>query len=138
MCDLSYRSLVHPTSKEKRVNDAIFQILGLAIKQYRHGIAFPIQIVSIMECEELAVAPIAHGVLYLNAEFGITSVLGNLLKEFIEKVDMNAVSSAISKHLSMFITEIGEISIELSLQCLELSQDLLNLEVIHSHIESFT
>lgn len=130
MCDLAYRSLSHTSTKEKRVNDAVFQILGTAIKQYSHGLAFTIQIVEIMEREESAVVPIARGVRYLNDEFRITSVLGSLLKELIDKIDVNPSLVSTSKHLSMFITEIGEISPELSLQCLEMSQELLNLEVI--------
>lgn len=134
MCDLAYRSLSHPSTKEKRVNDAVFQILGTAIKQYRHGIAFPVQIVEIMDREESAVVPIARGVRYLNDEFGITSVLGNLLKELIDKINVNPASTSTSKHLSLFITEIGEISPGLSLQCLEMSQELLNLEVNSLHV----
>lgn len=129
LCGLAYRSLTHPSTKEKRVNDAIFQILGVAIKQYRHGIAFPVQIVEIMDREESAVVPIARGVRYLNDEFGITSVMSNLLKELIDKVNVNPGSQTTSKNLSLFITEIGEISPALSLQCLEMAQDLLNLEV---------
>lgn len=129
LCDLAYRSLTHPSTKEKRVNDALFQILGNAIKQYRHGIAFPVQIVEIMDREESAVVPIARGVRYLNDQFGITSVLGNLLKELIDKVNVNAGSTTTAKNLSLFITEIGEVSPNLSLQCLDMAQDLLNLEV---------
>lgn len=129
MCDLAYRSLAHPSAKEKRVNSVMFQILGISIKQYRHGIAFPVQIVEIMEREESAVVPIAHGVHYLNDEFGITTVLVNLLSEIIEKVNTNPAVQATSKHLSLFITEVGEISSVLSLQCLEMAQELLNLEV---------
>lgn len=129
MCDLAYRSLVRPSAKEKRVVDVVFQILGTAIKQYRHGSAFPVQIVEIMEREEAAVVPIAHGVRYLNDEFGITTVLAKLLGELIEKINANPAANTTSKHLSLFLTEIGEISPELSLQCLETAQDLLNLEV---------
>ncbi|XP_031627006.1 condensin complex subunit 1-like [Contarinia nasturtii] len=128
VCDLAYRSLVHPSIKEKRVNDAVFQILGIAIKQYRHGMAFPVQIVEILEREELAVMPIAHGVSYLNDTFGITSVLANLLTEIIERVNVNPASQVTSKHLSLFIAEIGAISTQLSLQCLDMAPDLLNLE----------
>lgn len=129
LCGLAYRSLTHPSTKEKRVNDAIFQILAIAIKQYRHGIAFPVQIVEIMDREESAVVPIARGVHFLHDGFGITSVLSNLLKELIDKVNVNPAAQVTSKNLSLFITEIGEISPELALQCLEMSQELLNLEV---------
>lgn len=128
MCDLAYRSLVHPSAKDKRVTDAVFQILGTAIKQYRHGNAFPIQIVEIMERVESAVVSIAHGVRYLNDEFGITTVLAKLLSELIEKINGNP-AAATSKHLSLFLTEIGEISLQLSLQCLEMAPDLLSMEV---------
>lgn len=126
---MAYRSLVLPSATEKRVNNAIFQILGMAIKHYRHGMAFSVQIVEILEREESAVVPIAHGIRVLNDDFGIKSVLGNVLIEIIDRVDVNPVSQATSKHLSLFIAEIGEISFELSLQCLDLASDLLNLEV---------
>lgn len=85
-----------------------------------------------MDREESAVVPIARGVRYLNDEFGITSVLSNLLKELIDKVNVNPTSQTTSKHLSMFITEIGENSPELSVQCLDMAQDLLNLEVTYT------
>lgn len=134
MCDLAYRTLSHPSAKEKRVNDAIFQILGTAIKRYGHSIAFPVQIVEIMDREESAVVPIARGVRYLNDEFRITTVLGTLLDEFIDKVNVNTTSKGTStttaKHLSLFITEIGEISLGLAVQCLEKTEEILNLEVI--------
>lgn len=126
---MAYRSLSHPSSKEKRVNDAIFQILGTAIKQYRHAVAFPVRIGEIMDREESAVVPIARGVRYLNDEFSITSVMSNLLKELIDKVNVNPGAQTTSKNLSLFITEIGENSPDLSLQCLEMAQELLNLEV---------
>lgn len=129
MCDLAYRSLTYPSITNKNINNAIFQILGTAIKQYQHAMAFPVQIVEIMDRNESAVAPIARGVRYLHDGFGITSVLGNLLLEFIDKVNVNSASTSASKHLSLFITEIGQMSHELSKQCLYLAQDLLNLEV---------
>lgn len=126
---MAYRSLTHPSSKEKRVNDAIFRILGIAIKQYRHSVAFPIQIVETMDREEATVAPIANGILYLNDELGErSSVMRKLLTELIDKMNANP-SQILSKNLSQFIAEIGAISPELSLQCLDMAHDLLNVEV---------
>lgn len=134
LCDLAYRSLTHPSSKEKRFNDAIFRILGIAIKQYRHGVAFPIQIVEIMDREESAIVPIANGVCYLNDEHGErSSVMSKLLTELIDKMNSNP-SQILSKNLSLFITEIGLISPELSLQCLEMAPDLLAVEVSKNKI----
>lgn len=104
-------------------------MLGIAIKQYRHGIVFPVQIVDIMDREESAIAPIAIGVQYLNDEFGIKTVMAKLLNELIDKVNLNRSSQTTSKNLSLFITKIGEISVELSLKCLEMAHDLLGLEV---------
>lgn len=111
------------------MNDAIFRILGIAIKQYRHSVAFPIQIVEIMDREESAVIPIANGVRFLNDELGErSSVMSKLLAELVDKMNGNP-SQLLSKNLSLFITEIGLISPELSLQCLEMAPDLLNVEV---------
>lgn len=129
LCDLAYRSLTHPSSKEKHVNDAIFRILGIAIKQYRHSVAFPIQIVEIMDREESVIIPIANGIRYLNDELGErSSVMSKLLNELIDKLN-GSPSQILPKNVSQFITEIGIISPELSLQCLEMAPDLLNLEV---------
>lgn len=134
ICDLAYRSLAHPSSMEKRVNDVIFQILSIAIKQYRHGVAFPIHIVEIMDREESAVIPIAAGIFYLNEELGErSSVMSKLLKQLVDKMNGNA-SQVLVKNLSQFITEIGSISPELSQQCLDMSDELLNLEVCRFHL----
>lgn len=129
LCDLAYRSLAQPSSKEKHVNDAIFRILCIAIKQYRHSVAFPIQIVEIMDRDESAVIPIANGVRFLNDELGErSSVMSKLLTELVDRMNGNP-SQVLPKNLSLFITEIGLISPELSLQCLEMAPDLLSLEV---------
>lgn len=130
LCDLAYRSLTHPSSStEKHVNDATFRILGIAIKQYRHSVAFPIQIVEIMDREESVVGSIANGILYLNDELGErSSVMGKLLAELIDKMNSNP-SQILLKNVSQFITEIGAISPDLSLQCLDMAEDLLNVEV---------
>lgn len=101
----------------------------MAIKRYRHAMAFTVHIVEILEREESAVAPVAHGIHILNDQFGITSILSNLLNEIIDRVDENPASQTISKNLSLLITEIGEISLDLSVQCLEMASELLNLEV---------
>lgn len=130
---MAYRTLSHPSIKEKRINDAVFQILGTAIKSYNHAMAFPIQIVQIMEREEIAVVPIARGVTYLNDEFNITTVLNILIKEFIDQINVNAPSAATSKHFSMFITEIGDLSANLALQCLQSAEEISNLEVNKKH-----
>lgn len=130
---MAYRTLTHPSIKEQRVNDAVFLILGKAVKSYNHAMSFPVQIVQIMEREEIAVVPIARGTAFLNQHFGITTILGHLLKEFIDKLNTSNASPTTAKHFSMFITEIGEISTELTLQSLQHSQDILNLEVSPSY-----
>lgn len=128
ICDMAYRTLSHPSIKEKRINDIVFQILGKAIKSYAHAVAFPVQITQILEREEVAVVPIARGIVYLHDEFRITTVLEVLLKEFIERVDATAQTSLIPKHFSMFITEIGDLSPELAFECLQMADEILNLE----------
>lgn len=138
LCDLAYRTLTHPSIKEHRVNDAVFLILGKAVKNYNHAMAFPVQIVQIMERDEIAVVPIARGVAFLNEHFGITTILGHLLKEFIDKLSTANASQTTSKHFSLFLNEIGELSPELALQCLQNSQDILNLEPYNIRNSLFT
>lgn len=128
VCDLAYRTLSHPSIKEKRINDIVFQILGMAIKSYAHSHAFQVQIIQILEREEIAVVPIARGVVYLTEEFRIISILDKLLKELIDHVDSMAQTSLMPKHFSMFITEIDNLSEDLSFECLQMSDEILNLE----------
>lgn len=130
LCEVGYRSLDHYSIKEKRVNDAVFQIFGIAIKQYNHAIAFPVRIIQILSTQELAVVPIARGVQLLSEEYGITTVFGVLLKDLIDALGVDTCDPLMAKHVSQFLTEICENSPRLVVPHLSaMSQDLLNLDV---------
>lgn len=132
ICDLGYRTLTHPTIKERRVTDVVFQILGIAIKQYNHALAFPVQIIQILEREEIAVSPIAYGVQLLAEEYNVTSIFNVLLKEFVEKLNVTQPDQLASKNFSLFLTEVSELSSTLVVPHLSaMSEELLNLEVFY-------
>lgn len=130
LCDLGYRTLTHPSIKEKRVNEVAFQIFGIAIKNYNHALAFPLQIGQILERDEIAVVPIARGIQFLHETYGINTVLNVIMKDFIDKVNVPNPSNTTSKHLSMFLGEIEIISPSMSIQLLsDCCDELLDLEV---------
>lgn len=81
LCGLSYHSLTHTSTKDKRATDTIVQILYTAIKQYRLEIACPVQTVEIMNRVESAFVPISRSIRNPNDEFSTTSVMSNLLNE---------------------------------------------------------
>lgn len=130
ICDLGYRTLDHYSIKEQRVNDAVFQLFGIAIKQYNHAITFPVRIVQILSTQELSVVPIAHGVKLLSEDYGITTVFGVLLKDLIDALGVDTCDQLVAKHISQFLTECANIAPKLVVPHLsEKSQDLLNLDV---------
>lgn len=137
LCDLGYRTLTHPSIKERRIIEAAFQIFGLAIKQYNQPMVFSVRIVQILESEEVSVVPVARGIQFLQESFGITTVLAIIMKELIEKLNVPNPSAATAKHVSMFLTEITEISSDMSVEVLQNnSPELLDLEVSGFTIES--
>lgn len=145
ICDLGYRTLTHPSVKEKRVNDTAFHLFGVAIKQYNHAVAFPLRIIEILQSNENAAVPIARGIQLLAEEYSITSVFNGLLKEFVEHLNVASPDPLAAKSFSAFLSEMAELCPQLVLP--ELSSDsdtlenLLNLEVrivfvlrfVHSH-----
>lgn len=134
ICELGYRTLDHPSVKEKRVNDTVFQLFGLAIKQYNHALTFPVRIIQILSTQEMAVVPIARGVQLLNETLNITSVFGVLLKELIDSLSASSNDTVVTKHFSQFLTEISDISPKLIIPHLSaMGQELLNLEVAFCH-----
>lgn len=137
VCELAYRTLDHPTIKEKRINDVVFQIFGVAIKKHNHGLAFPVRIVQILLQQEITIEPIANGVLLLIKEYQITKVFEKMLQELIERLNATVNANAdnmLTKHFSMFLTKFAESSPSLVLPHLSmLGQELLNFDVsIHS------
>lgn len=133
VCELAYRTLDHPTIKEKRVNDIIFQIFGVAIKKHNHGLAFPVRIVQILLQQEITNEPIAYGVLVLMEQYQITKIFEKMLEELIERLNASVNANAdnmITKHFSTFLTRFSESSPKLVLPHLSmLGQELLNYDV---------
>lgn len=133
VCDLGYRTLTHPSVKEKRVNDTAFHLFGVAIKQYNHAVAFPLRIMEILQRQENAVSPIAHGIQLLADEYGITTVFNGLLKEFVEQLNVASPDATVAKNFSLFLMEMAELCPQLVMPELspesDMCEELLNLEV---------
>lgn len=131
VCDLAYRTLDNVSIKEKRVNDVVFQLLGHAIKHYSHGLAFPVRAIDILSTQEMAVVPIANGILVLNDELNIKTSFGVILKELVESLTAaNTAELVLAKNASLFLITVSELSPKLVIPHLSnMAQDMQSLEV---------
>lgn len=130
ICDVVYRSIETTTSKSNRNNDVYFQILGTAIKRFNHALTFPVKILNILGRCEPSVAPIAHGIVLLHDEFGITSVFSVLTQELIEVLTADANDAQAVKLLSNFLTELGTLAPKIMIpHVATLGDEFLNSDV---------
>lgn len=130
--ELPYRTLEHPSIKTQRVNDIVFRIIGVAIKQYSHGINFPVRVTQILGSKDMAVVPIANGIRLLNDEYKIHAAFEKVLEEFTESMNAAGVTNdnLIFKNFSIFMTHVCDIAPQLIIPHLShMGEDLLNLEV---------
>lgn len=88
------------------------------------------RIIQILRDREIAIVPIANGICLLNDDFGISTISTVLLKDLVETLQEASSDSQISKHFSMFLTELGSVGSKLLVPHLsKLAEDLLNVEV---------
>lgn len=130
ICDVVYRSLENTTTKPNRTNDIFFQILGTAIKRYNHALTFPVKILNILGRCETSVPSIAHGIVLLHDEFGITSVFQVLTQELIEVLTADANDAQAVKLFSNFLTELGTLAPKIMIpHVATLGDEFLNSDV---------
>lgn len=133
VCDLGYRTLTHPSVGEKRVNDTAFHLFGVAIERYNHAMVFTLRIMEILQRQENAVSPITRGIQLLADEHGITTVFNDLLKEFVDQLNVASPDATAAKNFSRFLTEMAELCPQLMLPVLspdsDVCDEMLDLEV---------
>lgn len=127
--DFAYRTIEHPTIKGQNIVDTCFQILGTLLKSYNHSIVFPVRIFELMKSSEMSSVAIAHGVVILHDQHGITTILKVMIDQILNGLDNDTSDGTVVKNISAFFTELGNTAPTLVMPFIrEIASDVLNLE----------
>ncbi|XP_076281904.1 condensin complex subunit 1-like isoform X2 [Lasioglossum baleicum] len=88
---------------QKNIRQTIFEILGLAVKKYNHGISCVVRIIQMVKLYDVLAAHLAIGVLHMVTECGCNG----LIKEIMKEIDQSEPSEADSRNLSVFLETIA-------------------------------
>lgn len=127
--DFAYRTIEHPSVKQKNVEDAAFQALALLLKNYNHAIVFPTKIFELMKSSELSATAIAGGVVVLFEQHGIQTILKVIIEQILNGLDASVSDGPVVKNISTFFTELGNNAPTLVMPFIrDIASDVLNLE----------
>lgn len=127
--DFAYRTIEHPTIKQKYVEDTSFQVLGTLLKSYNHAIVFPTRIFELMKSSELSANAIAGGVVVLFEQYGIQTILKVIIEKILNGLDNNTDDGPVVKNISCFFTELGNTAPTMVMPFIrEIASEVLNLE----------
>lgn len=126
--DLAYRTLEHPTIKNKKVEDTTFQILGTLLKNYNHAFVFPVRILQVLKSCETALPAIANGLVLLHDQYKIKSILKLIIDKVLGELQ-DTPDPALIKNASHFLAELGTVAPNLMMPYIrEIGSDFLDLE----------
>ncbi|XP_076282236.1 CAP-D2 condensin subunit isoform X2 [Lasioglossum baleicum] len=89
--------------KQKNIRQTIFEILGLAVKKYNHGISCIVRIIQMVKLYDVLAAHLAIGVIHMVTECGCNG----LVKEIMKEIDQSEPSEGDSRNLSVFLETIA-------------------------------
>lgn len=81
IADIAYRSLEHPTIKDKNVGDTSIQILGTLLKRYNHSLVFPVRTFEILKSCEMAIPAISQGMVVLYEQYGMQTIFKVMIEQ---------------------------------------------------------
>ncbi|XP_069703056.1 condensin complex subunit 1 [Periplaneta americana] len=107
-----YKTLENPgitAAKLKYMRETIFQVLGVLIKRYSHGLSCSIKIVHMLKLYDHLVSPLAQGVVQLVREFGCRTIVRELVREIgdMDSSDLMQDTSG-TKSFAQFLVEVAE------------------------------
>ncbi|XP_054267936.1 condensin complex subunit 1 [Macrosteles quadrilineatus] len=116
MCANScYKALEHPTIahvKAKPLRDTLFQLLGMLIKRYSHGLSCVVKIVQLLTLFEHVVSPLANGVVMFVRDLGFKSLVNEIVRELMATTENTQDGSSI-RSFSNFLVEVAELEPEI-------------------------
>ncbi|PSN48611.1 hypothetical protein C0J52_18669 [Blattella germanica] len=130
IADCCYKAMEDPgiaAAKLKYVRETMFQVLGILIKRYNHGLSCSIKI--LLKLYDHLVSPLAQGVVQLVKEFGSRSIVRELVREIGEtdSADLMQDTSG-TRAYSQFLVEVAESVPELILPAINMLTVHLNGE----------
>ncbi|XP_076656625.1 condensin complex subunit 1-like [Halictus rubicundus] len=108
--------------KQKHIRQTIFQILGVAVKKYNHGISCVVKIIQMVKFYDAA--HVAIGVVQMVTECGCNG----LIREIMKEIDQSEPSEADGRNLSVFLETIATTRPDIVLPILDELMDYLASE----------
>ncbi|CAH1774609.1 unnamed protein product [Owenia fusiformis] len=107
-----YKLLENPTISRvssKPTRDAICQILGMMIKKHNHSLSASLKIVQLLQHFEHLISPLAQAVQMFATEFGVKTVVSEIMREIgrIDAQDLVKDASG-TRGYSGFLVELAE------------------------------
>ncbi|XP_053985432.1 condensin complex subunit 1-like isoform X2 [Hylaeus volcanicus] len=122
---MCYKILEHcKDSKDKHVRQTIFEILGISIKKYNHGMDCVIRIIQLLKLHNTLATHIANGVIHMVDTCGCNG----LMKEVIKEIDQSEPSESESRCISIFLETIANTKPNLIIPILDDVMDYLGSE----------
>lgn len=91
------------------MREGIFQILGLLIKNYLHGLSFCVKVVQLLRMNEHLVNPLAQGIVQLVKECNCNQVVKEIVREIADTDGDQLVADANgTRSLNLFLVQLAE------------------------------
>ncbi|XP_076661535.1 CAP-D2 condensin subunit isoform X2 [Halictus rubicundus] len=111
-------------AKQKHIRQTIFEILGIAVKKYNHGISCVVKIIQMIKFHDVLATHIAIGVVHMVTECRCNG----LIKEIMKEIDQSEPSEADGRNLSVFLETIATTRPDIVLPILDELMDYLASE----------
>lgn len=105
--EFAYRTLEHPTIKDKDTENSVFQVLGVLLKNYNHSLAFPVRIVELIRSHENAAISTAGGLVTLYEFFQLQTIIKTVVSSLIASLDGDIADGPVLKNIASFFIELG-------------------------------
>lgn len=93
----------------KYLRETIFQILGLLIKNYLHGLSFCVKVVQLLRMQEHLVNPLAQGIVQLVKECNCNQVVKEIVREIADTDGDQLVADTVgTRSLNLFLVQLAE------------------------------
>ncbi|XP_058809169.1 condensin complex subunit 1 [Phymastichus coffea] len=108
--------------KSKTVRNLIFQILGILVKKYNHGIACVVRIIQLAKFHEALAVPIGVGVVTMITECGCSG----LIKEIAREIGESEPGEADARNFCNFLEAVATTQADIMLPILDNIMDFLD------------
>ncbi|XP_018015695.1 condensin complex subunit 1 isoform X2 [Hyalella azteca] len=116
VANMCYKILESPSMGQNRckgVRDSLFQIIGVLVNRFNHGLACSLKTMQLVQHFEHLASVCAQGLAMLVNQFGCMNVIGEVVRE-IAKMDLGCMEtsskdSAAVRNFTLFLVELAEL-----------------------------